>query len=373
MADKKRNELADQKLILMEGDSAQLSAAASLDAPGGQVMHIYGPRVMIGRIPQEATVFMAEAAPSARVEAAALEQIPEDLSEAERLGLEAWNARQSEEFAQAKEERPRAEDSWDTFEPPDIEETMHGEARAGESVEMLAPAPDMSAFLIGSVAVGIVIVEGPTPDLQFSQSERTKVVAEVQEGLTWLAQQEPRANITWSYDIHTIRVSVQPDPGLSGFEPLERLWRDPAMQQLGFSANFQGVIDYVASIRTQLGTDWGYVGFFTKYPLRHFAYASKPRLVMQFSNDGWGPDNIDRVFTHESGHIFGCPDEYSSSSCNCQSRFGFLQERNGNCRACANPFAACLMEANTWAMCDFTRVHLGWRDSNGNGTFDPLD
>lgn len=367
MADKRRNELADQKLILMGRDTAQRSAAARV-AQGAQVMHVYGPRVMIGRVPQEAIASMR----AARVEEAAVEQIPEDLSEAERLGLEAWNARQTDEFARAKEERPHSGVSWDTVEPPDVEETRHGQARAGESAERQAPAPDMSAFLIGSVAVGLVIVEGPTPDLQFSQADRTKVVAEVQEGLTWLAQQEPRANVSWSYDIRTVRVSVNPNPGLNDFEPLEKLWRDPAMQQLGFAGNFQGVIDFVASIRRNLGTDWGFAGFFTKYPVRHFAYASKPRLVMHFNNGAWGPDNIDRVFTHEAGHLFGCPDEYEASNCDCQRRFGALQERNGNCKTCANHFVECLMEANTWALCDFTRTHLGWRDSNGDGVFDPL-
>ena len=373
MADEKRNELAGQRLILMEGSAQGLGLAPAPAPEEAHVMHVYGPRVMIGPMPQEAAAVMMAAAPAVRVEDSALDEIPEDLSEAERLGLQAWNVRQSEEYARAKEERPRAELPWDTFEPPDVEETMHGEARGGESVMMLAPAPDMSAFLIGSVAVGLVIVEGPTADLQFSQEERTKVVAEVQEGLTWLAQQEPRANVTWSYDIRTIRVAVQTNLGLIGFEPRERLWRDPAMQQLGFSPDFQGVIDYVATIRQNLGTRWGYVGFFTKYPLHHFAYASKPRLVMHFANDGWGPDNIDRVFTHEAGHLFGCPDEYTASACNCQTPFGILQERNGNCRSCANPFIPCLMEANTWAMCDFTRTHLGWRDSNGDDRFDPED
>src|SRR5690606_29203824 len=70
-------------------------------------------------------------------------------------------------------------------------------------------------------------------------------------------------------------------------------------------ANFQGVRNYVAAIRNSLGTRWGYVAFFTKYPVHHFAYASKPRLVMHYENDGWGPDNIDRVFT--SGRRRGCP------------------------------------------------------------------
>lgn len=372
MAGEKRSELADQKLILMGRDTAQRTAAARVAPPGAQVMHVYGPRVMIGRVPQEAAVSMRAAAPAARITEEAVEQVPEDLSEAERLGMEAWNTRQSEEYARAKEQRPRAEMPWDHFEPPDMEETQHGEARSGESAERLAPAPDMSAFLIGSVAVGLVIVEGPTPNLQFSQEDRTKVVAEVQEGLTWLAQQEPRANVSWTYDIRTVRVAVPPNPALVDFEPLEKLWRNPAMQQLGFAGSFQGVLDYVAALRRNLATDWGFVAFFTKYPLRHFAYASKPRLVMHFENDGWGPDNIDRVFTHEAGHLFGCPDEYTASNCDCQRRFGVLQERNGNCKTCADPFVPCLMEANTWAMCDFTRTHLGWRDSNGDGVFDPL-
>jgi hypothetical protein len=217
------------------------------------------------------------------------------------------------------------------------------------------------------------MVEGPNANLQFSSAEKTKIVAEVQEGLTWLGTRETRASITWSYDIHTVRVSVQPDPSLSGYEPMEAHWRNPAMANLGFAGNFQGVRDYVASIRNSLGTRWGYVAYFTKYPVNHFAYASKPRLVMHYDNDGWGPDNIDRVFTHETGHIFGCPDEYSGSACTCTARFGFLQEVNGNCENCASPFVPCLMAANTWAMCRFTPVHFGWRDSDGDGILDPID
>jgi hypothetical protein len=66
-------------------------------------------------------------------------------------------------------------------------------------------------------------------------------------------------------------------------------------------------------LRRRLGTEWAYCGFFTKYPLGHFGYASigGPRIVMAYANDGWGPSNIDRVFAHETGHIFNCPDEYA--------------------------------------------------------------
>lgn len=373
-----REEIAGQSLILVKteeaaGALAPAAVAARGDGQEGRMLHIYGPRVVIGKDLKGATRGDLESNAAVQVTLEPVEEVPEDLSEAEFLGLSAWNLRLTEDFDRAKAERPREGEPWDLHEPPDGEGMVHGEPPPEDGPEMAAPAPDMSSFLIGSVAVGIVIVEGPTAALQFSQQERIKVVAEVQEGLSWLALQEPRAGITWSYDIHTVRVDAMPNTSLTGYEPLESLWRNPAMQKLGFAANFQGVIDYAASLRTRLGTRWGYVGFFTKYPLHHFAYASKPRLVMHYENDGWGVDNIDQVFTHESGHIFGCPDEYARSNCNCTDRFGFLRERNGNCQPCATDFIPCLMAENTKAICPFTAVHLGWRDSDGDGVLDPVD
>jgi hypothetical protein len=371
-------EATGQRLILLNADELpQAHEAASLiEDSGGQVLHMYGPRVMIGRVPE----IIDKAAPpqlALHEMAAAMpaDMVAEPVSEAEQLGLDAWNMRQSAEFKEAKEARARDGETWDqgdNLEPPDGPGMQH----TGESGVLGAPElafQDMSPYLIGSVAVGIILVDGPTSALQFTAAEKTKVVAEVQEGLTWLGTVEPKASVTWAYDIQSVQVNVAPNPALTGYEPLESLWRDPALGQLGFSQNFQGVRDYVASIRTKLGTRWGYVAFFTKYPVHHFAYASKPRLVMHYDNDGWGPDNIDRVFTHETGHIFGCPDEYGSSGCNCSAKYGFLQDLNGNCQNCASTFEPCLMAANTWAMCPFTRTHLGWRDSDGDGALDPVD
>ena len=176
-----------------------------------------------------------------------------------------------------------------------------------------------SSRLTGRVAVGIVIVEGPTADLKFTAAERTKVVAEVQNGLTWLGSQSSPGGISWSYDIRIVTLTTKPNAADASLAQKEARWRDPAMQQLGFATGMAGVQAYVNGLRTRLNTDWAYCAFFVKYPVGHFAYASLggPRLVMHYANDGWGPDNIDRVFAHESGHIFGAPDEYSSSGCSC--------------------------------------------------------
>ena len=135
------------------------------------------------------------------------------------------------------------------------------------------------------------------------------------------------------------------------------------MAQIGYSAGLANVTKYANDLRTKLNTDWAYVAFFTKYPVGHFAYASigGPRLVMDYANDGWGPDNIDRVFAHESGHIFGAPDEYASSGCDCAGSWGYYGKPNLNCESCApGGGVKCLMRSNDWEMCSETPYHLGF-------------
>jgi FG-GAP-like repeat len=310
----------------------------------GRVIHQYG-RLQILAIPKE-----AEAA-SRRLPA---EISMAGLTEVEQLGLAALHLRESREFRTAKQNRPRAGEPWDM---PDCTTVVPPPPGARAAVAAAAPT---SGYLEGTVAVGIIIVEGPTADLKFSDAERTKVVAEVQNGLSFYATTNPVAGISFAYDIQIVTVATPPDPNAAD---LEALWRDPAMGALGFSADWAGVTAYVEDIRNRFGTRWTYCGFFTKYPLGWFAYASigGPRLVMQYANDGWGPDNIDRVFAHETGHIFGCPDEYANSNCNCGGTWGRFGIANGNCENCASGGGVpCLMKGNTFAVCGYTPSHLGW-------------
>ncbi len=372
MAD--RPQLAGQQLIVLASDEPAVArrATAAMGGLGGRVLHRYGPRVVIADVRRGAAEAIGGLNEVRSVHAAAVDTPPAGLTAGEELGVAAWNLRRSASFAAAKQERPHDGVAWDGQTgplPPDGPGMVHVE----ETPLGLFGLENLSPYLMGPIALALVMVDGPTPDLTFSDDDRTKVVAEVQEGLGWLATRDPRAQVSFRYDVKPVTIDTAVDPGRSGYEGLESQFRDPALSKLGFMGNLLGLRDFAFATAKGQGTRFGYVGFFTKYPLAHFAYAGRPRIVMQFDNDGWGPDNIDRVFTHESGHIFGCPDEYASSGCHCDTKFGYLREPNSNCQNCATPFVDCLMASNAWSMCNATPVQLGWRDSDSDGTLDPID
>lgn len=348
--------IRERVVVLPEAGAFEAASRSIEPRPDRRVVHMYGSRVIVM---EDSAAEPAEAMRAESMEAS--KAVLKSLSPEERLGYSAYLLRESDEYQEAKAYRPRDGESWDAApemqggcnDPIPVEEAARAMAMAG------APT---SQRLTGSIAVGVIIVEGPNANLKFSAAERTKVVAEVQNGLSWLATQSPEG-IVFKYDIKIVTLNVQPGASTLDSGQKEALWRDPAMQQLGFATGMAGVSAYVEQIRTNLGTTWTYCAFFTKYPLGHFGYASigGPRLVMDYAQDGWGPDNMDRVFAHETGHIFGAPDEYASSGCNCGGSWGFYGKPNVNCANCApGGGVECLMKGNTWNMCVHTPYHLGF-------------
>ena len=283
--------------------------------------------------------------------------IPTDLDEVSKIASEAWLNLETKRSARgpATEALP-----WDApgYQSPRKINNIPSEGTRGADGEIEdSTGTPTSLYLIGSVAVGIVIISGTAPNLKFSAAEQTKVVQEVQEGLSFLANAEPRANVRFVYDIRFVDVNVS--PGNTGdYETAEAPWRNAALTKMGFAGNRQGSIDYVRQLRTQKATDWAYVAYFTKYPLHHFAYAIQEKLCMEYANDGWGVDSINQVFAHESCHIFGAADEYGN--CTCGGSNGFLGVPNNNCVKCVGTHERCLMERNELVMCQWTRGQIGW-------------
>ncbi len=150
--------------------------------------------------------------------------------------------------------------------------------------------------------------------------------------------------------------------GLSTGEA-ERLWRNPAMASLGYGEGSDQVRHLAADVRDSLRAQHGFCLFVTKYPTTHFAYAGGGRIV--YRKAGFLPTqtgNMDRVIAHETGHVFGAPDEYGSSGCRCSTKSGrFFKASNRNCANCdPDENAPCIMRSNSPGLCQNTPWHLGW-------------
>ena len=333
----------------------------------GVVTQRYGSRVVIAgtNAPQAAELRARIAAASVYLDSDSSGRLAADedsgLTEAELLGLAAFDLRCSADYRARKASRPFAGENWgcEGAQAPDIPGTTPGrEAEAG------AALGGTSDRLLGSVAVAIVIVEGPSSSgLAFSELERETAVAEVQNGLAWLGNAYQVTPVNWVYEIRDVTLDVPPDPNAPDRDAKEALWRDPAMAILGYPPGLDGVSSYVSDVRKNMKTQWAYCAFFTKYPVESPGYSGirSPRLVIQYTNNDWGPLNIDRVFAHETCHIFGAPDEYASSGCDCGGAYGYFWLPNLNCENCApGGQASCIMTSNTdWQMCTYTPRHIG--------------
>ena len=260
----------------------------------------------------------------------------------------------------------------------------------------------MTDYLIGTAAVGLVIVDGPG-SAAFTDAERTSTILEVSHGFDILYQLSSKSPISphvlFVTEVRTVTLTLDPSavpaptvPGSSSImqseiSSLEPIWRDPALTQLGYATGQAGIDAYRQALLNKswsvaVAPKWAFVVFFTKYNTCWLAYASKGRITMQYSYlataDPWGSApygmaNIERVFAHETGHIFGASDEYASSNCHTTDTGGYLNIANANCEVNNPSSVDCLMKSPKFnTVCPSTMGQLGWVDANGDGKLDPL-
>ena len=247
---------------------------------------------------------------------------------------------------------------------------------------------DTSTYMLGSVAVGIILPESNGNNENWTTDEKNQVVAEIQDGLEWWKNRGVAlANLSFQYDL---QLGIP-----TTYEPIERpssdegLWINQVMSQLDYNDGnyFDKVYAYVNELRTHYKTDWAFAIFVVdssmdndgKFTDGYFAYAylSGPFIVMTYDNASWGINNMNWVTAHETGHIFMAGDQYyqpvSGGCTSTTKRYGYLGVVNANCEYNNPGSVPSIMRDNTDALDNYARGQIGWRDSDSDGIPDPID
>ncbi|MBE3039361.1 MAG: hypothetical protein IMZ62_11185 [Chloroflexi bacterium] len=285
----------------------------------------------------------------------------------------------------------------DALERPDLP-GMHEQSATGSSLPGLY---DTSVYMIGSIAVGVILPESAGSAENWTSIEQTQVSIEIPEGLARWAdwsdisnadtnKDAVNANVSFEYDFrYSIPTTVEPIQ-LSSVD--QCTWISQVMTNMGFTNSggcFYQVYDYLAYLRSSKGTQWATAVFVVDssadtdgtFTNGYFGYAyfNGPFIVMTYDNDGWSIGNMDLVVQHEMGHIFGAGDNYYQAGYGgCMSttdRYGYLGIANSNCAY--NNLSAdtnVLMNNNNPNRIHWTsQYQIGWRDSDGDHIADVVD
>jgi len=252
---------------------------------------------------------------------------------------------------------------------------------------------DVSEFMLGSVAVGVILPESNgTIDANtetWTQAEMDQVTSEVVAGLNWYVTKAEWRDLTF-YAIFSYQVPT-------GYEPITRpssdeaLWINQCFTVMGYG-NVSPGYPYVIALRDSIGVDWGTCvfvvdssvdgdGMFTDGRFG-YSYLGGPKTTMTYDNDGWGIANMDAVLAHEISHSFYALDEYFDAGHGCTETSGYLAYENQNSQypygsgGCASNQVNCIMRSvplGTARVCGFTKGQIGWPDTDLDSIPDILD
>lgn len=393
--------VGDLAFVLLDGTTPYSTATQQLEAAGARIQHVFPPNALIGQVSPNLAPDVLKSAGVTVIyrKPVNLDELTTYSPPAQRASR-AWNDLLASfaplgSASQITVAQAGADLVGDALMPPDLPPDGQTMTAAGSG-----DGPNCyqtSEFMIGSVAVGIILPESdgsidPSTE-DWSEEEHNQVYSEIVAATNWWATQEPAAHLTFVYDDH----SSQPIP--TSYEPISRpqsdqgLWIGEVMGKLGYNEGatpyFTRVRDYVNDLREIHQTDWAFAIFVVDssndadnyFATGYFAYAylGGPFTVMTYGNNGYGIHNMDAVAAHEMGHIFLTLDQYSAARVPCTRRAGYLdvETQNSLYGSCALNESS-IMRGQVWpytngAIDHYARGQIGWWDSDGDGVLDPVD
>jgi hypothetical protein len=379
---------AGQALIILKSTDINdmHKTITTLKDAGIHPMHVIPPRVVIADVPAGVEQSALAISNVASVHRSAVTPIAATKGVDLATGAAAWNYLVSPELAAPLkiplEARPLIGDAFEPPMPP-VSQLL-----TGPGVLQAAPGTtSTSEFMIGKVAVGVILPESTGSGENWSSARQQEVFDKIVAGLNWWATKGgSAANLTFYYD-QKFSVPTQYEPITRNGWSDENTWVSDIFANMGYASGTAITRGraYINTLRTNFGTDWCYTfivvdslndadGTFTSGYFA-WAYLGGPYSIMTYDNDGWGISSMNLVASHETGHIFLAGDEYCSPGYACCDfdYYGYLNIYNGNCED-GNPSSVnCMMKNNYDAICTYTNGQIGWRDTDGDGKPDPID
>ncbi|XP_064387433.1 uncharacterized protein LOC135335792 [Halichondria panicea] len=318
-------------------------ATTEVEAAGGHVLLQLGHNLLVANVPSHVAKQNGFSQASAHISSSAS---AETLSHANAY----WMARENEMKPQPTVQHWTEKTAPMAFKREDSDEGVQGDAPYRQT-------------MTGKIAAVSLVASGPGC-LAISGSEYQKIISECQAGLKFWANQAQKNGVRLSFVLYAGKATITAsDPTYcSSYASCHDVFANPTLQACGYPTGKAGKDQVVQYVKNHACADGAFLAFFSKYRQRHFAYAyfGGGPIYMQYSNDGWGPNQIDRVFAHEVGHVFNAPDEYTKCNCTQQYGRGSCTAKNSNCNTCTSSQASCIMDVNDLNLCEYTKKHVGW-------------
>jgi len=392
-------------LLSTETSESMAESMRLVQKAGGSISHVFSTRAFIGKVPksQKNELLGKKGILNITYDTVDLSTV-EKHGKVVTMAAEAWN-NNFKGHAEQKGLRPQQ----GSRDPDPITNDARFPRRQQNStgLESLLFVPpygagfyDISEYMIGNafyvnptIAVGVIMPESngviDTNREDWTPTEQNNVISEITAAMDWWKNRGSLAHLSFQYEVLTVSTRYEP---IARSSSDEGLWISEVMSNIGFSSGdyFNRVYSYANDLRNRYKTDWVIVAFVVDssndadgcFSDGYFAYAylGGPFMVMTYKNDNYGIANMDAVTAHEMGHLFYAPDEYAGAwSAQDPSRtWGYLAVQNQNSQVGGSSNVPCIMRGQvspytSGSVCQYTKGHIGWRDTDGNGVLDIVD